>query len=85
MEKEIQIEKELENKRKLSKEVKDYINKKVFTNLAFSILYMMLMIAINILYLNIDLSEFIKKEDVLYSQEKEPVMKNLVKKLGGRV
>ena len=59
MEKEIQIEKELENKRKLSKEVKDYINKKVFTNLAFSILYMMLMIAINILYLNIDLSEFI--------------------------
>lgn len=33
----------------------------------------------------VDLSEFIKKEDVLYSQEKEPVMKNLVKKLGGRV
>ena len=59
MEKEIQKEKELENKRKLSKEVKDYINKKVFTNLDFSILYMMLMISINILYLNIDLPEFI--------------------------
>ncbi len=59
MEKEIQIEKELENKRKLSKEVKDDINKKVFTNLDFSILYMMLMISINILYLNIDLPEFI--------------------------
>lgn len=59
MEKEIQIEKELENKRKLSKEVKDDINKKVFINLDFSILYMMLMISINILYLNIDLPEFI--------------------------
>ncbi len=33
----------------------------------------------------VDLSDFIKKEDVLYAQEKEPVMKNLVKKLGGRI
>ncbi len=33
----------------------------------------------------VDLSDFIKKEDVLYTQEKEPVMKNLVKKLGGRI
>ena len=34
---------------------------------------------------SINLSEFIKKEDVLYSQEKQPVMKNLVKKLGAEV
>lgn len=32
-----------------------------------------------------DLSEFIQNEDVLYSSEKEPVMKNLVKKLGREI
>lgn len=30
----------------------------------------------------VDLSEFIRKEDVLFSSEKQPVMKNLAKKLG---
>lgn len=33
----------------------------------------------------VDLSEFIKKEDSLYSNERQPVMKNLVKKLGGEI
>ena len=34
----------------------------------------------------VDLSEFIQNEDVLYSSsEKEPVMKNLVKKLGREI
>lgn len=32
-----------------------------------------------------DLTEFIKKEDILYASEKQPVMKNLVKKLGGEI
>lgn len=56
---ETQMEKELENKRKLTKEVKDKINAKVFENLALSILYMLVMIAINILYLNAKASDFI--------------------------
>ncbi len=35
---------------------------------------------------SVDLSEFIQNEDVLYSSsEKEPVMKNLVKKLGREI
>ena len=33
----------------------------------------------------VDLSEFIKNEDSLYNSGKEPVMRNLVKKLSGRV
>lgn len=34
---------------------------------------------------SVDLTEFIKKEDILYASEKQPVMKNLVKKLGGEI
>lgn len=33
----------------------------------------------------VDLTEFIKKEDSLYSREQAPVMKKLVKKLGGDI
>ena len=35
---------------------------------------------------SVDLTEFIQNEDILYSSsEKEPVMKNLVKKLGREI
>ena len=33
----------------------------------------------------VDLSEFIKREDMLYTRENAPVMKKLVKKLGGDI
>lgn len=33
----------------------------------------------------VNISEFVKKEDSLMASEKQPVMKNLVKKLGGEI
>ena len=57
--KEVLMEKELENKRKLTKEVKENMNKMIFINLNIAILFMLIMIGINIAYLNISSEKFI--------------------------
>lgn len=57
--KEVLMEKELENKRKLTKEVKENMNKMIFINLNIAILFMLIMIGINIAYLNVSSEKFI--------------------------
>lgn len=57
--KEVLMEKELEDKRKLTKEVKDKMNKMIFINLNIAIVFMLIMIGINIAYLNISSEKFI--------------------------
>ena len=49
------FEKELENKRKLTKEVKENMNKMIFINLNIAILFMLIMIGINLQYVQIQL------------------------------
>ena len=57
--KEVLMEKELENKRKLTKEVKENMNKMIFINLNIAIVFMLIMIGINIAYLNVSSEKFI--------------------------
>lgn len=57
--KEVLMEKELENKRKLTKEVKENMNKMIFINLNIAIAFMLIMIGINIAYLNVSSEKFI--------------------------
>ncbi len=58
-EKEILMEEEIENKRKLSQEAKDKMNGIIFLNFNISITLMLIMIAINIAFLNIMPNKFI--------------------------
>lgn len=58
-EKEILMEEEIENKRKLSQEAKDKMNEIIFLNFNISIILMLIMIAINIAFLNIMPNKFI--------------------------
>lgn len=55
-----EIEKEIEQKKKLPKEVKDEMNKQVFRNLTFAISIIIYFIFLNLGYLNIEKSVFIK-------------------------
>lgn len=57
--KEVLMEKELENKRKLTKEVKENMNKMIFINLNIAIVFMLIMLGINIAYLNVSSEKFI--------------------------
>ena len=58
-EKEILMEEEIENKRKLSQEAKDKMNEIIFFNFNISVILMLIMIAINIAFLNIMPNKFI--------------------------
>jgi prepilin signal peptidase PulO-like enzyme (type II secretory pathway) len=57
-EEEVQIEKEIEDRRKLTDEAKQNIKNKIFKNLILSVIYMLVIIAINVVFLKISTNIF---------------------------